>query len=108
MEGINYYALISWTIRIISVSVLLFYIIPKQFKEVLRPKSWLTGLRWQLLLLFSFSVLAAIPALTYQGIRTFGGESPVLRNVAGISGNLSTLATTILLILVYNYKQKDD
>jgi hypothetical protein len=108
MNDINYYALISWIIRILSTSVLLFYIIPKQFKEVMRPRTWITGLRWQILLLFTFSVVAAFPALAYQGVRTFGGESPGLRNIAGISGNLSTLGTTTLLVLVYNYKQKDE
>lgn len=107
MNGVNVWALVSLLIKMASLGTILFYIIPKQFREVMRPKNWITPLRWQLLLLFGFSIISALPALSYQVIRTFGGESPGLRNMASISGNLSTLATTILLYMVYNYKKKD-
>lgn len=107
MDNYNLYALISLIIRIFSLSIILFYIIPKQFAEVIRPKSWLTGLRWQILILFVFSIIAAIPSLTYQIIRTMGQEADMLRNIASITGNLSNLGTSILLVLIYNYKGKE-
>lgn len=107
-DSFNLYALISLLIRILALGIILFYVIPKQFMEVTRPKNWLTGLRWQILLLFIFSIMAAIPSLTYQYIRTFGGDSQVLRNVASITSNLSSLGTSILLVLIYNYRRKDE
>lgn len=106
MDDFNLSALISLLIRLFAVGIVIVYIVPKQFGEVLRPKDWLTNLRWQILLLFVFSALAAIPALSYQGIRVYGLDSELLRTVASILGNLSNLATSILLVLIYNYKDK--
>lgn len=103
---VNFYALLSLVIRSISIAIILFYVIPKQFLEVLRPKDWLTGLRWYILLLFTLSILAAIPALVYQAFRTFGIDAPVLRNIASVLNNLSALSTSLLLVAVYNYKKK--
>lgn len=106
MNDLNWYALVSLIIRVLSIGIILFYVIPKQFFEVLRPKNWLTGLRWLILLLFIFSVISAIPSLAYQFLRTIGDDSPLLRNIASISGNLSNLGTSVLLVLIYNYKKK--
>lgn len=106
MNNLNWYALASLVIRAVSVGIILFYVIPKQFFEVLRPKNWLTGLRWYILLLFIFSIVSAVPSLVYQAIRTTGSDSSILRNVASILGNLSSLSTSILLVLIYNYKRK--
>lgn len=106
MNDLNWYALVSLVIRSISISIILFYVIPKQFFEVLRPKNWLTGLRWYILMLFVFSIIAAIPSLVYQGYRTFGLDAPALRNIASILGNLSNLSTSVLLVLIYNYKKR--
>lgn len=107
MNDLNWYALASLVIRTISIGIILFYVIPKQFFEVLRPKNWLTSLRWYILLLFIFSILAAIPSLVYQAIRTGGADSSILRNIASILGNLSSLSTSMLLVLIYNYKKKE-
>ncbi len=108
MGDLNLNALIGLLIRALSTGVILVYIIPRQFKEVLRPHDWLSGLRWRLLALFGISAFSAIPTLTYQFIRTIGGESQTLRNIAVITGNLSVLATTWLLVEVYRYRIKDD
>ena len=104
----NVWAFISLLIKLGGLSVIVFYVIPKQFAEVLRPYNWLTGLRWQILGLFIFSVVSAIPSMTYQMLRSFGNiEADFLRNIASITGNISDLGITILLVLIYNYKQKD-
>lgn len=101
---VDYYAIISLLIRTLSIGIILFYVIPKQFMEVLRPKDWLTRLRWQILLLFLFTVFASIPALTYQAGRVNGETNESFRNIVSISSNLSILSTSILLVLIYNYK----
>lgn len=107
MSDFNVAALISLFIGVISLSVIGFYIIPKQFQEVLRPRDWLTQLRYIILLLFIFSVVAAIPALAYQFLRVFGHQNSALQNTASIFRNLSALANSVLLVLLYNYKAKD-
>lgn len=107
MNDLNTVAIIGLLIRMASIGVVLFYVIPKQFLEVLRPRDWLTDLRWYILVLFLFSIFAAIPSLSYQLLRSNGGDSSGLRSVATITGNLSNLASSVLLVLIYNYKKKD-
>ena len=104
---VDYYAIISLLIRIVSIGIVLFYIIPKQFLEVLRPRDWLTKLRWQILLLFLFTIFASIPALSYQAARVNGEPSEAFRNIVTVSSNLSVLSTSVLLVLIYNYRKKD-
>ena len=104
---VDYYAIISLIIRVISIAIVLFYIIPKQFMEVLRPRDWLTRLRWQILLLFLFAVFSSIPSLSYQAARINGEPNESFRSAVSITSNLSILSTSILLVLIYNYKKKD-
>lgn len=105
-DNVNVYILIGFIIRLIALAVLVFYIVPRQFIEVLRPRDWLTGLRWQILLLFVLSIIASIPPLIYQLLRLNEVDSEILRNVATITGNLSTLGMTVLIVLIFNYKRR--
>lgn len=107
MNDTNIFALIGLAIRATAIGIILFYIVPKAFRQVLRPKDWLTGLRWQLLSMFTFSILASVPSVVYQVMRSYGAETELLRNVATVSGNLSFLGISILLVMIYNYKQKE-
>lgn len=107
IDDLNIYSLIGLVIRSIAIAIILFYIIPKQFKEVLRPKDWLTGLRWQMLLMISLAIVASVPSVVFQVLRTIGIDAPVLRDIASITGNLSFLAISILLVMIYNYKRKE-
>lgn len=107
MNDLNIFSLIGLIIKAVAISMIAFYIVPKAFKQVLRPRDWLTGLRWQLLGMFSFSILASVPSIVYQIMRTNGMETEVLRNVASVSGNLSFLGISILLVMIYNYKEKE-
>lgn len=103
----NFFALTSLILGVIAVGTLTFYLIPKQFAEVLRPRDWLTSLRWQLLILLSIIVLLALPSLVYQGFRYFGLEYEALRNIASVTNRLSFLALVIALISIFNYKRRD-
>lgn len=107
INDLNIYSLIGLIIRFIAISIIVFYIVPKQFKEALRPKDWLTGLRWQMLAMFGLAVIASVPAVVYQILTTMGIVAPVLRNVASICGNLSFLAISIDAVLIYNFKRKE-
>lgn len=105
---IDWYILVSFIIRTIALGVICLYVIPKQFLEVLRPKDWLTRLRWQLLLLFIFSAIATLPALAYQFGQLYGYNSSTLQNVARITANLSNLGTSVILVLIYKYRKNDN
>lgn len=107
MGNVNIYSLIGLVIRSIAIGIIVFYVVPKQFKEALRPKDWLTGLRWQMLVLFGLAVIASVPAIVYQIVTSMGIDAPVLRNVASICGNLSFLAISVDAVLIYNYKRKE-
>lgn len=107
MGDFNIYSLIGLVLRTLAVGIIVFYIIPKQFKEALRPKDWLTGLRWQMLALFSLAIVASVPAIVYQILVTNGIQAPILRNVATISGNLSFLGISIVAAMIYNFKKKE-
>lgn len=104
----DWYFLVSFSLKLLALGIILFYVIPKQFVEVLRPKSWLTNLRWYILILFMTSILTAVPSLSYQVLLVQGQESEILRRVASITGNISDLATSVLLVLIYNYRKKDN
>jgi hypothetical protein len=99
-------AFISFLLGLLTTSVFIFFLMPKQFKEVIRPYDGLTRLRWYILAILVFSIITAIPGLTYVYFRSTGHEYHVLRNIASILGRISSLATTILLILVYTYRTK--
>lgn len=101
------YAIIGFALRIMATAIILFYIIPKAFRETLRPKDWLTGLRWQMFSLFSLSVISSIPGVVYQFLLSSGDNSPVLRNVATLTGSLSFFIISVILVMIYNYERKD-
>lgn len=105
MNQFNTDVALSFTIAFTALFVMV-YLVPKQMKEVLSPKDWLTGLRWQILLTLVFSIIGLVPSVVYLGFRSFGIESEDLRSVASIAGNLSRLANVILLVMIFNYKKK--
>lgn len=107
MNDLNIFSLIGLVIRALAIGIILFYIIPVAIMQVFRPKDWLTGLRWQLLGMFSFSILASVPSVVYQVMRTNGMESELLRNISSVTGNLSFLAISVLLVMIYNYREKE-
>lgn len=108
MNQLNYYALFGLVCRALAILVSL-YCLSKQIEEVMQPKTWWTRLSWIILWIFILTIVAAIPPLTYQYTRL--AESPQafnLRNLSSITSNLSILATSALLLMIYTFKRKDD
>lgn len=103
----NWYALTAFLISFLSLLVYAFFLMPKQINEVLRPKDWLTRLRWIILTILAVSILTSIPGVVYQYSRVLGDESDFLRNFVTISSNISRLASTVLLVLVFTYRKKE-
>lgn len=106
MNDLNIYVLIGLIIRIVAIGYIVLYIVPKQFFEVLRPRNWLTGLRWKILFFLLFIVLTAVPSLTYQGTRLHSVSVNSLQNLSSVTGNLSYLGLAVLLGMIYNYRKK--
>lgn len=105
-DNINFWSLASFLIRFVGIVVIALYLFPKQIKEVMRPTDGLTGLRWQILGVLGLSVLSALPSVTYQIVRTFGGEAELLRNIASVTSTMSWMLIIVLLVLIFNYKRK--
>ena len=100
--------IIALLIKLIVFAVIAFYIVPKQLREVFRPKDGLTALRWQILVLLSVSVFTSIPSAAYQLVRLFdpAGTYELLRSIATVTNNLSSLIIVVLLVLIFNYKKR--
>jgi hypothetical protein len=104
----SYSSLVGTVIGLLCLGVYIFFLTPLQFKEVLRTdRMWLSRLRWIILSILVISIITAVPGLIYQIGRTFGHDYTVLRNIATILGSISKLGTTILMMLLYTYKQKE-
>jgi len=101
--------LLALIIKLVVFVVIAFYIIPKQLKEVLRPRDGLTALRWQILILLSVSVFTSIPSAMYQIVRFVDPYAAyeLLRAIATVTNNISSLIIVILLVLIFNYKRKN-
>jgi hypothetical protein len=99
--------LISLLLGVFATGVVAFYIIPKQIAEVARPRNQFTRLRWILLFLFIFSVITAVPALVYLVSLLNHSPSDLFASVARVTGNISRVTNTILLLMVYNYRYED-
>lgn len=105
---INYASLAGFVIGLVCTGVYVFFLTPRQLKEVVRPYDGLTRLRWTIFFILLFSIIAAIPGLVYTYFRSFGHNYHILQNIAVITGNISRLGTTALLVLVYTYRRKDN
>lgn len=105
--GVNLYSLFGLIARLLTAIIICTYVLPKQFKEVRRPKNEFTGLRWLIFAAIVFYVLTTIPAMAYQFTRLAEGyQTLTLQNFATIVGNLANLLVGLVLVLIYNYKDK--
>lgn len=108
---LNINAIIGLVIRVVALGIVLFFVIPRHIKDMDDTKSdhdGLDRLRWFILILLSVSVVASVPGVTYQLVRALGYTSLLLQNISTISTNTSILGTSILLILIYTYKRKEN
>lgn len=103
----NIYTLVSLALGTVAVAIIIFYLIPKQLMEVLQPRDWLTRLRWRILALLVLITLMALPSLVYQSFRYAGYDYEILRNISAITGRLGYLGLVYVLILIFNYKRKN-
>lgn len=94
--------------RLIAIGLIAFYIVPKQIIVLSsNPRDWLTSLRWQLLFSFVLVLLASVPTVLVQYLRTVGVLVPdFLIETAKITGNLSFLIFAVLWALIFHYRGK--
>lgn len=98
--------LVGLIIKLVS-TVGIVYVTLIQLEENRRPRDGATGLRRILTILLFIIVFSSIPSLAYNSIRAIGLESPILRDITTIATNMSYLAISVLLVLIYNYKDRD-
>lgn len=103
----NYPAFFRFITVFICFCVYVFYLTPRQIREVLRPNDWLTGLRWLILAILTMTALTFIPSLVYLFYLSRGEEYEILRSVSSIIGGINLFGTTILMILIFNYRKKN-
>lgn len=104
----NYWLFSGLIIMIFAFVPLVFYVIPKQFAEVRRPRNEFTRLRKLVFLAEVFLVLAMVPGVP-RSIQTLG--TPPVNNyakVAAITNRVPYFATMVILVLIYNYRSKDE
>lgn len=78
-------------------------------EQVLRPQDGLTGLRYIILGFILAALIFSIPSIIYSIFRLMGIDTEFewLRGMANITGGLSKIAAPILLVLVFEYTNKD-
>lgn len=75
--------------------------------EAVRPKDWLTPLRWRIFAILFIALLTLIPSLTYQLLRLYGIDSPDIRNIVTITSRFNGAATLALLFTIFFYRRKE-
>lgn len=102
------WAILSSTVLMVfGLGIIVFYLIPLQYRIAVEPKDWLTGLKWRLLLASSFIAIAASPVISNRVLRYFGIESVYLSNISAIAVGASFLAFSVALVSVYHYRRKE-
>lgn len=103
---IDYFVLTSIILRTVSIGMLLAYVVPRQVREVRRPRDQFTSLRWLVFHLIVFFVLASSPVLIYQG-STLSTHHTAFQQIASIANGLASLAVGVVLMLIYNYRYEE-
>lgn len=85
-----------------------FYLTVKQFREVMRPKSWLTGLRVLILGTLIMTTITFIPSIFNLYFTAIGERYEVLRTASVIIGSINLICSTVFLVLIYTYNRKDE
>lgn len=85
-----------------------FYLSVRQFREAIRPRSWLTGLRYLILGTLILTTATFIPSIFNLYFTSIGERYEVLRTASVLIGSVNLVGSTVFLILIYTYRRKDD
>jgi len=77
-------------------------------REAIRPKDWLTPLRWRIFTAVFFVVLTLIPSFVYQLLRLYGLDTEEIRNVVTVTSRINSLGALLVLFSVFTYRRKGD
>lgn len=103
----NWFFLTRCVVTLVCFCLFLFFLIPKQAREVIQPEDGLTRLRWQILTLLIIIALTMIPSIFTQYYAATGHQYRVLRNVSSLAGGVNLIALTIGWILIFTYRRND-
>lgn len=87
--------------------VFLFFLTPRQVKEVLLPEDGLTRLRWYLLSVLLVIIITLIPSMVSQFFQAIGYDYRILKNISAIVGAVNLVSLTVLFIMIYIYRRND-
>ena len=108
-EGINGNAVAALLIKLISITIIAFFILPIQMRDIARNlKDGLQRLRYYILIFLTLYLILSVGPFVYQYYRAIGADYGALRDASSISSNLAQLAIVIWLVLVYTYKRRVD
>lgn len=83
-------------------------LIPRQYIETVgREKDQFTKLRFTILKLLIYIIVALTAPLIYRLIRIFGGNSELIRSIASFSSAFVVFLFIRTLKAIFNYKYKD-
>lgn len=100
----NYYLLAGTIITILALLPLIFYVIPKQLKEVNRPKSELTPTRISLFLLESAIAVTMLPGVPRMIQLLSIPPSNDYAKVVAVTNKLPYLIISIILLVIYHQR----
>lgn len=95
--------LLGLIVRVIGVGIFI-YILYLQLKANAQPQDQFTPTRILLTILITGIIVFTAPSIGYLSVRSFGGESELMRNISTISGAISFIFTAVLLLILYLQK----
>jgi len=101
----NWAYFIRFLMVLVCFLVYVLYLSPKQALEVIRYDDWLNRLRWLILSIIGIAALSLIPSIVNLYFLSIGLRYIILGNISAITGGISLAATTLLMVLIFNYRK---
>lgn len=100
----NYYSFAAFLLGLLVFLGYFGFMLPRQLKQVFRPKDGFTRARWIVLALLIMTLATSILPLVYQYLRFTGHAYVLLQNLSGISTQINKISTFILLFMLSIYR----
>lgn len=84
------------------------YLASKQFVEIQRLPDSITPIRRMIFLIHTIAVITIVPIIVYQFTVYQGSPSEALRSVSTVLSPVNQLFTLALLIILVNYRIKEE
>jgi len=106
VDAINWYIIVSLILRIVTVGLLVFSVLPRQITEIKVNKGEYNFIARLLFTMVVIFVTVSLVPFTYQTTRIFSDPTFDLQNTASVMSNVGNLAFAFGWYLLYNYNYK--